>query len=371
MQFGKPMSVRRILCIAVVVQLILARPAAADRLVLRNLDIISDKTVTGFDVDGVQLNDGTIIPWDRIEKGTVAEAEQAAFDKMLSQLGSDLYRLRQRLTVSDYKGLLPHAEAVYPAYRGRRSETAYMVCQALMWARLAVGHREASLQPYLECVECLRQAAAEKRSYTIPGPRQLPVDLQTGLSPELPPVWFDAEAATAALAGVADTIAATSKPRPPAMRIYYATLALAAGETEKAVQALSGLDELPEWKAVVEAQIQLSQHNSEVARQALERQIDRFSADLKPLALYWLGQAQLAGTEPGARQAGVLDLLRIAALYGSQQPELAAAGLYVAMGTLAQQGDAKGSIAIRRELLDRYGQTWHAERLRQEDMKVK
>ena len=97
----------------------------------------------------MRLDDGSVMEWDRIEQGRVSDEQQARFDAMLNELGSHLYRIRQRLSISDYRGLLPHAEAVYERYAGRRSETAYMVFQALMWSRLAVGQREAALAAVL------------------------------------------------------------------------------------------------------------------------------------------------------------------------------------------------------------------------------
>ncbi len=343
----------------------------ADRIVLRNLDIISDTTVERFDEDGVQLSDGSLISWDRIEKGRVAEAKQAAFDKMLKELGAHLYRIRQRLSINDDRGMLPHAQAVHDRYVGRRSATAYMVFQALMWSRLATGQREAALQPYLECVECLRQAAADDKKLTLPGSRHLQVDLKTGLSPELSPIWFDTEAAQQSLAGVGKTISNMVKPRPPGTRVYYATLALAAGEPDKASQALAGLEQLPQWKAIIQAQVRMRRGETDAAISALSQELEQLPKNLKPLALYSLGQAQLTKTDPAAHKTGLLDLLRIPALFGKTQPELAAAGLYVAMHALAKSGDIKGSIALRRELLDHYGQTWHAEQLRKEDKKVR
>ena len=38
----------------------------------------------------------------------------------------------------------------------------------------------------------------------------------------------------------------------------------------------------------------------------------------------------------------------------------AAAGLYRAMQTLSELGDVKGSVAVRKELLLRYGHTYYA-----------
>src|SRR5262245_20671784 len=93
---------------------------AADRIILRNLDIISDRTIKSFDVDGVVLDNETTLGWDEIEKATLGE-KQAEFDALLSDVGGDLYRLRQRLNVGDYAGLATHAEALWPRYQERRS----------------------------------------------------------------------------------------------------------------------------------------------------------------------------------------------------------------------------------------------------------
>jgi hypothetical protein len=240
-----------------------------------------------------------------------------------------------------------------------------------MLSRLSVGQREASLQPYLDCVECLRWAKENDKELKVPGARQLKVDLDSGLSPELPPVWFDADAARASLGGVAKAIAGMVKPPPPGTRVYYATLALAAGETEQATETLAGLKELPELKSIIEAQIQISQGDPSGAANALSGRVSQLPTSLKPLAYYWLGKARVEDPNIDTQNAGLLDLLRIAALYGKDQPELAAAGLYTAMSSLEKSGSAKESIALRRELLDRYGQTWHAERVRSEDKKAR
>ena len=53
-------------------------------------------------------------------------------------------------------------------------------------------------------------------------------------------------------------------------------------------------------------------------------------------------------------RAEVLDLLTLPAHYSSQQPELAAAGLYHAASALDKLKDAAGAAAVRRELGSRY-----------------
>jgi hypothetical protein len=345
-----------------------AIPASADRIVLRNLTVISDKTVASFDEDGIRFAEGGGVAWDEVERGTVAADKQLAFDKMLQELGEHLYRIRQRLGVEDYQGLLPHAEAVYPRYRQRRSETAYLVCQAVMWGRLADRRREEALEPYLRCYELLR--AAQGKPLKLPGDRTLQVDLETGLSPELLPVWFDTQAAAKVLDEAFQTISQMAKPLPEATRVYYATLALAAGDDAKAMSVLRGFapasPAVEQLRDVALAQREVIAGQSGAAIANLETKLEGFSPVAKPVALYWIGRAKITAANERTRQDGMLQLLRIAAVYGDQHPELAAAGLFHTMEGLANTSGAAQSAAVRKELLDRYGQTYYAARAKEQ-----
>ncbi len=340
--------------------------AQGDRIVLRNLNVISDKTVADFDEDGVRFAEGGAVTWDEIERGSVASDKQAAFDKMLGELGAHLYRIRQRLTVEDYLGLLPHAEAVYPRYRQRRSETAYMVCQATMWGRVAARRREEAVEPYLRCYELLR--LAKDNSLNLPGERRLQLDLATGLSPELLPVWFNGDAAKAALADVFQVVSQLSKPLPEAARVYYGTLSLAAGDEAKAVSVLRGFTPtapvIQQLRDAALAQREVLAGESAGAITHLENNLDSFSPLARPVALYWIGRAKLPSSDERTRQEGMLQLLRIAAVYGDQQPELAAAGLYHTLETMTQNNAAAQAVAVRKELLERYGQTYYAAQIK-------
>ena len=336
--------------------------SAADRIVLRNLDVIAGRTVTAFDEDGVRLDDGSVLTWDAIERARIGPERQAAFDQMLESLGTHLYRIRQRLAVGDYRGILPHAEAVYARYIGRRSSTAYMVFQGLMWARIAAGRREAAVEPYLRCYEYLRSARAGK--IALPGKRRLAFDRETGMTPELPPVWFDPQAARAALPGVYRAVADMAPPRPGGTRVYYGTLALAAGERKQALEVLSGIADqrgpLAELRAIAMAQAEVLAGAPGPAVRTLAADHAHFSPDNRPLAVYWLGMAKLAASDPGTRREGILELLRLPAVYGERFPELAAAALYQAMLAFDAAGERASRDAVRRELLERYGQTYHA-----------
>lgn len=344
-----------------------ARPsAAADRLILRNLQIITDQTVTSVDEDGVRLSDGRALAWDTIERGKLADAaQQAEFDRLLADLGDHLYRIRQRLETGDYAGLSPHAEAVYPRYADRRSVTAYMVCQATMWSRLAAGKREAAVDPYLRAFELLR--AAGDRAVPLPGNRRLQRDPETALSGELAPIWFDAEAARAALPGVLAAAGKMKSPRPEGIRVYYASLALAAGETEAAERVLSGMPNEPASLAALRdlalTQRELQDQGPGPATARLAESLPELPEAARSAALYWLGKAALVAPAETERRQGVLKLLHLPALYGSQQPELAAAALFDAQAELTRLGDKQAAAKVRQELTTRYRQTRHAGRL--------
>jgi hypothetical protein len=350
----------------------------ADRIELRNLKTISDRSIASFDEDGLRLDDGTLLSWDEVEKVTLSAANAAAglsqerLDGMLRELGGDLYRIRQRLSTGDYLGLLPQAESMYPRYAARDSETAYMVKQALMWGRLAAGQREASLEPFLRCLKYLRDRESAK--IALPGERRLRFDPLTGLTPELIPIWFDARAAKEGLPEVFQRIAEMSWPRPDGVYIYYASLALAAGEDAAAVKALGAIQgkqpAITELRLILDVQREVLRSEPGVATASLLASREALSPSNRPLALYWLGRGAVGGSDEQLRLRGALDLLRIPALYGRGSPELAGAAIYQVVGFLSAIGDERGSAAVRKELLERYGQTYFAVKLRAESEKA-
>jgi len=341
-----------------------ASMAWADRIILRNLKIISDRKVVSWNEDGVRLDNNTLLTWDEIERGKVEQNKQAEFNKMLKELGGPLFQIRQRLTKGDYEGLSEPVETVYARYLDRDSKTAYMVLQALMWSRQATGQREAAVEPYLRCYEYLRT-----HSDDLPGRRRLQFDAKTALSDKLQPLWFDAKAAKQALPAVRIAVAKMKKPRPAGARIYYATLAIKAGEDNLATRVLKGLDskqlQIKELETIIQAQREILSGQPGKWLTQLENNLENFSPPNKPLAIYWLGMAKLAQKDEHIRRQGVLLMLNLPALYGEKQPELAAAGLYQSMNALGELKDLQGSVSVRKELLVRYGHTVHAGKTKQ------
>jgi hypothetical protein len=352
--------------LAVIAWAVVAEPSRADRIVLRNLKIIGDRQVESLDEDGARLDDDTVLTWDEIESGTIDPAKQKEFDRLLAELGPPLFQIRQRLARGDYQGLLEPAESVYHTFASRNSPTAYQVCQAVMWGRLAAGSREQAVEPYLRCYTYRTSYGGSDAA--LPGDRRLTFDPITGLSPELAPVWFDAEAAKEVLPGVAKAAGDTPKPLRAAARLYYATLVATAGDVEAARTAIAGLEgdeaAVGEVRGIVLAQIEVLDGRPGAAVEQLASSINEQSAANRPLALYWLGRAQANSDDPHTRRKGVLQLLYLPALYGQKLPDLAAAGLYDAMQTLAALGDDAQSVAVRKELLLHYANSPQAKKVK-------
>jgi hypothetical protein len=356
--------------------------AAQDRILLRDTKVLT-KRVLSFDEDGVRL-EGMDQPlgWDEIESGTVS-SNQAKFDELVKEVGQDLFRIRLRLKDGNYADILPHAERIFPRYQPRRSPTAYLVSQGLMWAQLAHNQREKAVEPYLVCLDILSAKTKEKPA--LPGDRKLKFDLVTGLSPELAPVWFDAAAAKAALPGVQKTLAKISNASAGA-NMYGVTLALSAQDLGAADKLLKHIPaktpSLAELVDIATAQREVLSGKPGTGVAGLEKKIDQLSEVHKPLAYYWLGLAGLdaadkqladpkkkpanAAAAHNAKEA-LVRLLHIPALYGEQHPDLAGAALYQAAKTLDALPDnsasAYGVGRMRTLLLSNYPQTYHGSRL--------
>jgi len=363
-------EIRLLACAAL---LLAAAPARADLLDLRNGDLIEQK-VAGFDFDGVRVR-GRAAPvsWAEIKGGSLDDpAQDKLFQAYVKNLADPLFRIQSGLSRGDFANLNQYAEKIARFYTGRYSDTAYMVMQALMWSRLARGERAAALEPYFHCWEYLKRRNGVARA--LPGNRRLKVDLVTGMTAELQPVWFDAKAAANAEEPVRKAIAtvlAEAKKQgrvlPDGAKIYYGTLALAGGKTETGLAVLNQIPAtqgpLAELREIALAQHDFETGSPEKAAARLEKLLPTISAQNKPLALYWLGMAKTAMKTGAAKREGVWRLLHIPALYKSQARDLAGAALYRAIQIYDGLGEQDAVSALRTELLEEFGPTVHARRV--------
>lgn len=334
--------------------------STADRIIYRDLTIESSRTVVSFDVDGVVLDDKSVIPWDRIKQATVADNQQG-LDRMLAELSLPLLRIRQRLKTEDFRGAAEPAAQMLPKYRGRDSETAFLVMLAATWGNIASGRHEEALAPYLYCLEWIKRRRGKEIPW--PGQRRLEVDLKTGLCTELPPLWTDPQRAAAVLPSVGQAIGAMEKPWLPGVRVYYASLARAAGEAERADLALRDLPRDTYWSLYRAIATAPSFDRADL--ETLSDGVQSTDAMQRTLSLYWLGRSGL-DAEPGpSRDRAMVHLVRVAAVHGKQFPGVASHGLLLLMKELENAGDVAAAVAVRREILERYGTSSVADSLRQ------
>ena len=341
---------------------IIASPAKADEIVLRDATRVTG-TVTSVNVDGVHFKNRPTIGWDNVDQGSVDVGLQAEFDRLRADLGLKLFRIRSRLQTEDYNDLSEHVEAIYPRYAGRRSKTAYMVFQGLMWSRLAKGKRGEALVAYFQCYECLRSNVDVAKA--LPGNRRLKWDAKTGMTLEIPPIWFDKEAAEAVLPKIKEAVSTVSNP-PASAYVYFGTIALASGDEQTAKLFLNHKflntmattsQAVRELQQIALAELKIKEGNQAAVIKDLKGSWQSFSKPNQALALYWLGQAGITSNTASLQNEGMLRLMYLPSLFGAEQPELAAAGLYNTMETMNRLKRDASARSCRRELMSNFSQT--------------
>lgn len=369
----------RVVLLATVVGVMLFAPAlGADRLILRDLTILNDRTVVSFDEYGVQLDDDTLLTWDRVERGTVAADKQVEFDRLRGEIGQPLYRLRLRLKVGDDLGLVEPAESLAPRFTDHDGASAYLVQRSLMRGYIASGRREAAVAPYLRCLAHVWNQSSGRPE--LPVEQRIRIDPDTGMTPELLPFWLDVEAAKDVMAEVRQVAARMPEPRPDGLRIYFASLAVAAGDGVTAERAIAGigasdstkdaLERSSGWRDTLRLSLDINSPDVGPTVDQLEAKLDQLAPLCRPLANYWIGMARLRSDQTETQFQGVLRLLHIPALHEADQPELAGAALAAASDALEKLGDKAGAAALRRELATRYARTRAANRPQPGDSKT-
>lgn len=347
---------RSILACALVFGFAFASTAFADRIILRNLTVLSDVTVESFDLDGVRLTDGRAFGWDEIERGQIAADRQAEFDQTLGEVGIPLLRIRQNLESGAEGRLSDVVEPVLAKYQDRRGPTAYLVNQAAMWGRLAQGRREEATASYARCLALL--AETPSLADRLPGKRRLAIDPATGIVRDISPIYFDPDAARQAYEEVVATIRERNL-RQPGIYAYAGALAIAAGEIEVAEKVQSSLQgsaaEIAALRDLVGLQVALAKKSPDPeAARAESRKWSRLSPALQPAWLYAAGAAMTASDDATLRDEGVVALLHVPALFSTTEPIVAAAALDAAASASERAGDAKGASRLRAELTSRF-----------------
>lgn len=339
--------------VVVLVSLVLtANVGADDTIVLRPKLPVRGKTVQSFDPDGVRLAGGTVLGWEEIESA-VLDRDQARFDTMRTELGEPLFQVARGLRSADYRSVLEPAEQVWPTYAERRTKPAFLAALGLFWGRLEAGRREGAVEPYLVLLDIQKRARERPAA---PGSRRLPIDLNSGLSPELPPIFLDRAGAETALPGARK---AAERSGTPGAALLIAGLELAAGDADGAGKILDAIDAPPrdaaELRRILEARKWLLLGKPDQARAAVEGLRESGLDATRPLARWVHGEALVGSSVEAERRDGVLDLLYLPSVSNDPplHPDLAARALDRAARTLEDLGDPE-SKRLRQDLRRRF-----------------
>jgi hypothetical protein len=335
--------------------------ATADEIILRDLTVIKNVRVVSLDVTGVHLSDGRELTWDQIDSGKITSSDQLqeSFDSKLADLSLPLYRIVTRLQGKEYQSLAEPAEKLYPLFVGKTGDTARMVNLAVLRSRLYLAEREKAVDAYLRCLEETRHDGGDITQ--IAGEPVLLIHSKTGLCSQLSPIWFDEKAAKAALPYVLRAIADMEKPYPAAARAYYANLASSAGDFDRAEFILEGFnrDSRDEKELAQICQAYLELHRGDEPNM-LKKMFywQSFLPLHQPLAIWLYGTWQLDQQQSSDEAARAMALLlQIPASFADQDPDLAAAALWVCREQFIEDNPAKAE-RLKQEILGKYPKTY-------------
>ena len=351
---------------------------ASDRpIVLRNLEVIRNKSVAKFDEHRVELSDRSYLGWDRILKATVGSDQQAEFDLKIHEIGLPLFRLKLRIANGDWSGAGEIAKLRYRSTLGLSTnpaelESNYLVCLAMMKSHLHDGHAELSLAPFLQAAK-LQQLLSES-ALSIVGAAQLPKrDCQRMFSSEITPIWFDRtklENVSKEVELLLDSFTRLNS-IPPGVRVYLASLKLVQdSENDQGLKQAADLlrslgddldPELDAWKALLEATLKQKLGSPASAQQVFDKRSKALGGATRAAAFYLYGSnaTRLADFTDLDLAKASLSLLKVPAIYGDQFPHLSSAAIYQAASVANLRGRKDESQKLINELLRRYPRTYH------------
>lgn len=307
---------------------------------------------------------------------TIPPTEKPAPDG-LERLALDAWRARQRLERGDYQAAEPLLDRIAPTLLPAGGPTAAAVAEGLITCRLNRDARTAALFAWMDWLRIVRAgpgipdapagsmvAPPTVTAMTWEGGRLFPrigvspIDRDSGLVPQLPPIWVPG-AATEALAASPEWAlrtapAAAGSPRDPMIelaQLYRASVEADCGRPAALPERVAAFEGVALIRDIVTARVAADASRA-AARDALAARLS--APDLPRWKESWcragIGRSLVQDPDPAVARRGVLQLLHIPARFPRDQRHLAAIALAEAALTLARSGDAPAAAAIRAEL---------------------
>lgn len=336
-------------------------------------------TLRSMDERGVLLESRRLgerlIPWDRIRR--LQGVSDPRLDQWLED-GTRIWRARIRIGRGDPLSAEPLLEPLFERFAGRTDELALVVAEGLLRCRIARGANDLAVVPMLETIR-MRDAGVVSSAFASLPPV---IDEGRGLVPTVPPAWH-AAADRGALAtrlhqalrrleaglppeGAAETARTAAARRAADIATWY--LAAARADEAGPVRPPSiGTDDDPGLRLLAEVLLgpdALADAEAEAEADASppDPRAILEAADPAPTEPAWTsdwrdffeGRRGLRADATAEREAGLLRLLRPAALRPTERPYLAGLGLARAADALEGMGRPDEAAILRADLAARF-----------------
>ncbi|MEO1535800.1 MAG: hypothetical protein AAFS11_09630 [Planctomycetota bacterium] len=301
------------------------------------------------DASGVTgtLGDARLLAtWDRVRE---LRQETSAAQRVWLDAGEQLWRGISRLDRGDPIAAVGSLESAYEVFDAETGATGAVASDALLAARLELGNLERCIVPWLRLLEHdLSQVGPS-------GKRRARLDPETGLLPELPPIFVPTRTVgrTAAQIPGEGFERWTQGTNRRLAEAYASALLIAAGESPPPIRSEAPTEAVRLVEAVVEARSQ-SPRIRLAARQTLQDIID---SEVPAWTHAWchaaIGLSLLRESE-AERLAGVGHLLVVPSTHAERLPRLAGLCLASAAQALADMGrvEAAGTLIDELERID-------------------
>jgi hypothetical protein len=211
-------------------------------------------------------------------------------------------------------------------------------------------------------------------------------DVETMISADILPIWFDREQAQAAFNELAHSFVPTSTTQEIGPIVYLASLAIAVERFELARELLGLVESRGhswhDWSVVLQSQLSISLGDCASAAQLIQAESSNLTGATGTLGSY-LAAAPFYGCDEAGptadsslpfesdellqARAALLDLLKIPALESEQHPALAAAALYQSGKISRRLGWNQEGEILWRELQSKFPESYHARLLERRD----
>lgn len=289
-----------------------------------------------------------VIGWDRVRTVTGEHAEEA---RAYADIADKSWRAVSRLERGDIPAAEPLFEELFADYAGSEGPTAAAIAGGLLRCRLDRGAHTLAVAAWLAWLHADTPGSQLDSSNDVRD--VLMADPETGLVPELPPIWLDLPAVR--VFGQSPLNAERYGDRAAQLAMLYQ---LAATTESGKTQPMPRLDDNDAGVRLVwDLVAAQSRDEAErlVGRKAIEK---RLRADPVGWTDAWLrtalGRSLLREADPDEQRRGVIELLRVRVTHERDAPYLAGLALAEAAVTMQSLGDADAASLLRRELLDSF-----------------